>query len=77
MSCAVPTLRLRRAKLALVAKRVFGDEGEAREWVRSPQAALGGLIPDELAGTLEGLQRALSELESLGETRPWVERSEL
>ena len=29
------------------------------------QPALEGAIPDELADTLEGLERALSELESL------------
>ena len=65
MNCAVPVLRLRRAKLLLVATRVFGDEARAREWVRTPQPVLDGAIPDELADTLEGLERALSELESL------------
>ena len=65
MNCAVPVLRLRRAKLVLVATRVLGSEVAAREWARSPQAALDGLIPDELADTLEGLERAVSELESL------------
>jgi uncharacterized protein (DUF2384 family) len=64
MNCAVPVLRLRRAKLLLVATRVFGDEAKAKEWVRSPQQALDGQVPDELADTLEGLERALSELES-------------
>jgi uncharacterized protein (DUF2384 family) len=65
MGCAVPVLRLRRAKLAHVATRVFGDEVKARQWARTPQPALDGAIPDELAETLEGLERALSELESL------------
>jgi len=65
MNCAVPVLRLRRAKLLLVATRVLGDEAAAKEWCRSPQPALGGDVPDELADTLEGLERALSELESL------------
>ena len=58
MSCAVPVLMLRRAKL-------FGDEAKARQWARSPQPELGGLIPDELVPTLDGLERALSQLESL------------
>ena len=69
MNCAVPTLRLRRDKLMLVATRVFGDEAAARQWVRSPQAALDGAIPDELVDTLDGLERALSELESIRESR--------
>ena len=65
MNCAVPVLRLRRAKLVYVGTRVFGDEEKARQWARTPQPALDGAIPDELVDTLEGLERALSELESL------------
>ncbi len=65
VNCAVPVLRLRRARLLQVATRVLGDEASARDWVRTPQPALDGEIPDELADTLEGLERALSELESL------------
>jgi uncharacterized protein (DUF2384 family) len=53
----------------LVATRVFGDEAAARQWVRSPQPALDGKVPDELVDTLDGLERALSELESLRESR--------
>jgi uncharacterized protein (DUF2384 family) len=65
MNCAVPVLRLRRAKLLQVATRVFADEEAARKWARTAQPALGGQVPDELVDTLEGLDRALSELESL------------
>lgn len=65
MNCAVPVLRLRRARLVLVGTRVFGDEAKAREWARTAQPALGGAIPDELVDTLDGLERALSELASL------------
>ena len=65
MNCAVPVLRLRRAKLVHVGTRVFGDEAKARAWARSPQPALDGKIPDELADTLEGLEQCLAELESL------------
>jgi uncharacterized protein (DUF2384 family) len=67
MGCAVPVLRLRRAKLVHFGTRILGDEVKAREWARTPQPALGGAIPDQLAETLDGLERALSELESLGE----------
>jgi uncharacterized protein (DUF2384 family) len=67
MNCAVPVLRLRRAKLVHVGTRVFGDEAKAREWARSPQPALDGQIPDELVDTLDGLERCLSELESLAQ----------
>jgi uncharacterized protein (DUF2384 family) len=65
MNCAVPVLRLRRAKLLLVATRVLGDEAAARAWASAPQPALEGAVPDELVDTLEGLERALSELESM------------
>jgi uncharacterized protein (DUF2384 family) len=67
MGCAVPVLRLRRAKLVHVGTRVFGTEAAAREWARTPQPALDGAIPDELVETLDGLAWALSELESLRE----------
>lgn len=67
MNCAVPVLRLRRAKLVHVATRVFGDEAKARAWARTPQPALEGKIPDELVDTLDGLERCLSELESLAQ----------
>ena len=69
VNCAVPTLRLRRDRLLHVATKVFGDEATARQWVRSPQPALEGAIPDELVDTLEGLERALSELEALKSER--------
>ena len=65
MNCAVPVLRLRRAKLVHVGTRVFGDEEKARQWARSPQPALDGDIPDELADTLEGLERALAVLNDI------------
>jgi len=67
MNCAVPVLRLRRAKLVHVGTRVFGDEAKARQWARSPQPALEGQIPDELVDTLDGLERCLAELESLAQ----------
>ena len=62
MNCAVPVLRLRRAKLVLVGTRVFGDEEKARQWARSPQPALDGAIPDELADTLAGHTLAMKPL---------------
>ena len=65
MNCAVPVLRLRRAKLVHLGTRVFGTEEAARQWARTPQPALAGQVPDELVETLDGLERALSELESL------------
>jgi uncharacterized protein (DUF2384 family) len=65
MNCAVPVLRLRRARLLHVATRALGDEAAAKAWVRSPQPALGGEVPEALADSLEGLERALAELESM------------
>jgi|APLak6261666879_1056058.scaffolds.fasta_scaffold10000_2 uncharacterized protein (DUF2384 family) len=64
MGCGLPVLRLRRDKLLHVAKRVLGSEEAARAWVKAPNAALGGAVPEELVETLEGLQQALAELES-------------
>jgi uncharacterized protein (DUF2384 family) len=69
VNCARPILRLRRDKLLFVATRVFGDEAVARDWVRAPQPTLDGAVPNELVDTLEGLERALSELESLSGAR--------
>lgn len=65
MGCELPVLRLRRDRLLHVAKRVFGDEARARAWMKSPNPALENRAPDDVADTLEGLERALSELESL------------
>jgi uncharacterized protein (DUF2384 family) len=65
MGCGLPVMRLRRDKLLHVAKRVFGSEEKARAWVRAPNDALDGLPPEDLVETLDGLQRAVAELESL------------
>jgi uncharacterized protein (DUF2384 family) len=63
MGCGLPVLRLRRDKLLHVAKRVLGSEEAARAWVKAPNEALGGAVPEALVETLEGLQQALAELE--------------
>ena len=65
MACGLPVLRLRRAKLVHVGTRVLGSEAAAIAWARSPQPALGGAVPEELVNTLDGLEQALAELESL------------
>jgi uncharacterized protein (DUF2384 family) len=57
-------LRLRRDRLMHVARRVLGSEEKARAWVKSPNAALSGAVPEELVDTLDGLERAIAELES-------------
>ena len=59
-------MRLRRDRLLHVAKRVFGSDEKARAWVKTPNASLDGLVPEDLVDTLDGLQRAVAELESLG-----------
>jgi len=66
MGCGLPVMRLRRDKLLHVAKRVFGSDEKARAWVKTPNASLDGLVPEDLVDTLDGLQRAVAELESLG-----------
>jgi putative toxin-antitoxin system antitoxin component (TIGR02293 family) len=47
---------LRIAKLTARAQDVFGDLEGAREWLKSPQFALGGEIPLEYADTEPGAQ---------------------
>lgn len=65
MGCGLPTLRLRREKLLLVGRSVFGTDEQARAWLKGPNANLDGLTPEALTDTLDGFQRALAELESL------------
>jgi putative toxin-antitoxin system antitoxin component (TIGR02293 family) len=47
---------MRVAKLTERASGVFGDLESAREWLKSPQFALGGEIPLEYADTEPGAQ---------------------
>ena len=47
---------MRVAKLTERAHEVFGDLESAREWLKSPQFALGGEIPLEYADTEPGAQ---------------------
>ena len=47
---------MRVAKLTERAREVFGDLESAREWLKSPQFALGGEIPLEYADTEPGAQ---------------------
>ena len=69
MGCGLPTLRLRREKLLLVARRIFGTDDLARSWLKAPNPSFEGSTPEALTDTLDGFQRALAELESLGVTR--------
>ena len=64
--CGLPNLRLRREKLKLVARRRFATEDAVLEWMRTPNVNLGGATPESLLDTLDGFERALAELESLG-----------
>jgi uncharacterized protein (DUF2384 family) len=67
MNCTTPVLRLRRDKLLHEARRVFGSDEKARAWAKTPLAELEGQPPEDLVDTLEGLQRALAELETAAE----------
>jgi hypothetical protein len=69
MGCGLPTLRLRREKLLLVGRTVFGTDDAARAWLKAANANLDGLTPEALTDTLDGFQRALAELESLAASR--------
>ena len=52
---------VRSARLAAIACEGLEDEGEAARWLKSPQPALGGAIPLELAQTDVG-SRAVEAL---------------
>jgi putative toxin-antitoxin system antitoxin component (TIGR02293 family) len=55
----------RLARVARVAQRAvdaFGDENQAREWLRGPNRALRGEIPLELLGTDSGAELVADEL---------------
>lgn len=65
MNCAVPVLRLRREKVLRAATKVLGDEATARAWMKTPQPALDGAVPEQLVDTEDGLELVLSELASL------------
>ena len=52
---------LRFARLLAQALKIFGALPEAREWLRTPQYGLGGVVPLEFAGTEVGAR----EVESL------------
>jgi len=55
----------RLARVARVAQRAvdaFGDENQARKWLRGPNRALRGEIPLELLGTDSGAELVADEL---------------
>ena len=55
----------RLARMARVAQRAvdaFGDEDQAREWLRRPNRALRGALPLELLGTDAGAELVSDEL---------------
>jgi uncharacterized protein (DUF2384 family) len=57
----------RVARVRQIAGRVLADQDAADAWMRSPQAALGGLEPEALAAdSEEGCQIVLQALVALG-----------
>ena len=65
MKCNSQVWRLRRAKLERLAATALGSTEAADSWLRTPNAALSGGVPDALIFTLEGFEQVVGELESI------------
>lgn len=55
----------RAAEIMALAKEVFGDEGAAREWLRSEQFGLGGKVPLDMLRTSLGAHLVEEELKRI------------
>ena len=63
-------IALRIGRVFAMAMNVFGSLDAAREYLRTPNFALGGAIPRNLLSTAAGEQMVLSELEAQAEGAP-------
>jgi hypothetical protein len=63
MSCGVPTLRLRRERLLVIATRTLGSRARAEAWLTA--AGEGELRPADRLATLEEFLSVVEEAETL------------
>lgn len=63
-------IALRIGRVLTMARDVFGSSDAAREYLQTPNFALGGAVPRDLLKTAEGEQLVLSELQAQAEGGP-------
>ena len=70
LSASEGEIALRIGRVLTMARDVFGSLDAAREYLRTPNFALGGAIPRDLLKTAEGEQLVVSELQTQAEGGP-------
>lgn len=70
LSSSESELALRIGRTLELARQVFGSADAARQYLRTPNYALGGAIPRDLLKTAEGEQIVLGELQTQAEGGP-------
>jgi putative toxin-antitoxin system antitoxin component (TIGR02293 family) len=70
LSSGESEIALRIGRVLTMASDVFGSLSAAREYLRAPNFALGGVAPRELLKTAEGEQLVLSELKTQADGGP-------
>jgi putative toxin-antitoxin system antitoxin component (TIGR02293 family) len=63
-------IALRIGRVLTMAREVFGSAAAARDYLRTPNFALGGAVPRDLLKTAEGEQLVLAELHTQAEGGP-------
>jgi len=63
-------LALRIGRVLTMARQILGSADAAREYLRTPNFALGGAVPRDLLKTSEGEQLVLAELQTQAEGGP-------
>ena len=70
LSSSESEIALRIGRVLAMAREVFGSADAARDYLRTPNFALGGAVPRELLKTAEGEQLVLSEIQAQLEGGP-------
>jgi len=70
LSSSESEIALRIGRVLAMAREVFDSANAAREFLRTPNFALGGAVPRELLKTAEGEQLVLSEIQAQLEGGP-------
>ncbi len=70
LSTGESELALRIGRVLTMAQEVFGSADAARKYLRTPNFALGGVVPRDLLKTAEGEQLVLAEIQTQSEGGP-------
>lgn len=70
LSSSESEIALRIGRVLTMAREIFASADEAREYLRTPNFALGGAVPRDLLKTAEGEQLVLAELHAQAEGGP-------